>query len=119
MHQKSVCQSWDRPHRRKRRDEPWETYTERLRAMWLAEKAREAEEEAVRQALRREHRRGEPYLEYDEMAPPLPDLASVKGWSKADPEKVPHHPERALFGGWRIGDWEKREKREREKRSRR
>jgi hypothetical protein len=34
----------------------------------------------------------------------LPDLAQVTGWSRADPAKVAHHPERALFGGWRIED---------------
>ena len=38
----------------------------------------------------------------------LPDLAQVTGWSKADPSKTPHHPERALFGGWRIEDMEAR-----------
>jgi hypothetical protein len=44
LHNKTVNLSWERPHRRKRRGEPWETYTERLRAMWRAEKGREAEE---------------------------------------------------------------------------
>ena len=38
----------------------------------------------------------------------LPDLAQVTGWSRADPAKVAHHPERALFGGWRIEDMEKK-----------
>ena len=32
----------------------------------------------------------------------LPDLAQVTGWSNADPEKAPHDPDRALFGGWRM-----------------
>ncbi len=52
LHEKSVRQSWERPHRRKRRGEPWETYSQRLAAMWTAEKAREAEEEALRSAAR-------------------------------------------------------------------
>ena len=26
------------------------------------------------------------------------------GWSRADPAKVPHDPDTALFGGWRIED---------------
>ena len=52
LHEKSVRQSWDQPHRRKRRGEPWETYTERLRAMWTAEKAREAEDAALALAAR-------------------------------------------------------------------
>ena len=37
----------------------------------------------------------------------LPDLAQITGWSNADPEKVPHDPDRALFGGWRIGEMER------------
>jgi hypothetical protein len=36
----------------------------------------------------------------------LPDLAQVTGWSNADPEKAPADPDRALFGGWRIGEME-------------
>ena len=39
----------------------------------------------------------------------LPDLATVNGWSKADPAKTPHDADRALFGGWRLQDWRKRE----------
>lgn len=39
----------------------------------------------------------------------MPDLAQVTDWSNADPEKTPHDEKRALFGGWRIGDWKKRE----------
>jgi hypothetical protein len=38
----------------------------------------------------------------------LPDLAQVTGWSRADPEKTAHDPDRALFGGWRIEDMEGR-----------
>lgn len=43
---------------------------------------------------------------YDHETPPpaLPPLEQVTGWSAADPKKVKHHPEVALFGGWRIGD---------------
>ena len=37
----------------------------------------------------------------------LPDLAQVTGWSRADPEKGGHDPDRALFGGWRIEDMER------------
>lgn len=45
-----------------------------------------------------------------EALPELPPLDRVAGWSKADPGKKPHHPERALFGGWRLDDWEKRKR---------
>ena len=38
----------------------------------------------------------------------LPDLAQVTGWSRADPDKAPHHAGRALFGGWRIEDMERK-----------
>jgi len=47
----------------------------------------------------------------DEPLPPeLPPLDQVTGWSKADPAKKRHHPERPLFGGWRLDDWEKRKR---------
>lgn len=114
LHEKSVHQSWERPHRRKRRGEPWEIYGQRLAAMWAAEKAREAEVEAVRRAAR-----AGPFQEGDWTddpvpgapgPPPLPALDQVTGWSKADPAKAPHDPKRALFGGWRIEDWKKRER---------
>lgn len=38
-----------------------------------------------------------------------PPLHLVTGWSKAK-GKPPHNPDRALFGGWRLSDWEKRKK---------
>jgi hypothetical protein len=46
----------------------------------------------------------------EERPPPLPPLELVTGWSRADPAKRKHHPERPLFGGWRIGDWQKRKR---------
>ncbi|HKR23724.1 MAG TPA: hypothetical protein VJS15_00560, partial [Allosphingosinicella sp.] len=110
LHQKSVRQSWDLPHRRKRRGEPWETYTERLRAMWVCEKSREAEDRALRRAARWESA-GDWCLEEEagERPPPLPPLELVTGWSKADPDraKVAHNPGVALFGGWRLKDWKR------------
>ena len=116
LHEKSVRQSWDRPHHRRRRGEPWETYTARLRAMWVHEKALEAEAEALRQAgLRRAaqwERDGDWRLPEEREAgmPVLPQLDQVTGWSRADPAKAPHNPDRALFGGWRLEDWEKRKR---------
>jgi hypothetical protein len=108
LHRKSVRESWDRPHRRKRRGEPWETYTERLRAMWVAEKSREAEDHALRRAARYEET-GDWRFE-DEVAPlpPLPPLELVTGWSKADPNKTKHNSDIAMFGGWRLKDWKAR-----------
>ena len=107
LHEKSVRQGWELPHRRRRRGEPWETYTERLRAMWTAEKAREAEDAALRRAAHFE-RSGDWRYEEERALPALPALEQVTGWSKADPDKVPHDPDQALFGGWRIEHLKKR-----------
>ena len=102
LHEKSVRQSWERPHRRRRRGEPLETYTERLAAMWRAETGREAEEAALRRAARFEETgewrsRGE-----EEARPPaLPPLHLVTGWSRASGRPA-HDPDRALFGGRRL-----------------
>jgi hypothetical protein len=109
LHDKSVNQGWERPHRRKRRGEPWETYTERLRAMGACEKRREAEDAAVRRAAQYETT-GDWRFEEEAAPLPLPPLDQVSGWSKADPRRKPHHPGRALFGGWRLDDWDKRQR---------
>jgi hypothetical protein len=98
------------------RGESEEAHCERLAAMYRERQrcAREAFE--VAEAERRD--RGEPAwgpageavrreLALRE-AHGLPDLAQVTGWSKADPAKAPYHPERALFGGWRIEDMERK-----------
>jgi hypothetical protein len=100
LHEKSVNQSWEQPHRRRRRGESDSVYVERLRAMWRAEKAREGEEEALRRAARYEASRS--WRHEDEPPPPaLPPLETVTGWSKAS-GKAGRHGGLALFGGWRI-----------------
>ncbi|HEV2746202.1 MAG TPA: hypothetical protein VGW34_02765 [Allosphingosinicella sp.] len=110
LHEKSVRQSWDQPHRRRRRGESEATYVERLRAMWATEKCREAEDAAVRRAARYEATGGW-RLPGEEPPPKLPPLELVTGWSKANPDRAraTHNPDLALFGGWRIGDWKKRQ----------
>jgi hypothetical protein len=106
LHEKSVQQGWDMPHRRRRRGEPWETYTERLRAMWTVQQNRSAEDDAVRRALHYEETGSWRFA--DEAPPvPLPPLHLVTGWSKAS-GKPPHHEGVALFGGWRIGDMKRK-----------
>jgi hypothetical protein len=105
LHEKSVQQGWDLPHRRRRRGETDEVYTERLRAMWTCEKRREAEDDALRRALRFE-KSGEWRFEDEARPLPLPPLEQVTGWSKAA-GKAPHDPDVALFGGWRIGHMER------------
>jgi hypothetical protein len=105
LHQKSVCLGWERPHRRRRRGESDEIYSLRLSAMWAAEKAREAEDEAVRAAIELGGSEPPPPL------PPLPALDQVGGWSRAK-GAPPHDPDVALFGGWRLKEM-KRKLRER------
>jgi hypothetical protein len=105
LHEKSVEQGWERPHRRKRRGETPEMHSERLRAMWAVEQRRAREDEAVARAARTERRR--PQAETPAPPPPLPPLHLVTGWSKAS-GKPPHDPDVALFGGWRIKDMKKK-----------
>ncbi len=103
LHEKSVRQGWEKPHRRRRRGESDAVYTKRLGAMWGAEKAREAEDAALRRAAQYEET-GDWRFEAEAPPLPLPPLHLVTGWSRADPEKKPHDPDVALFGGWRIAD---------------
>ncbi|HWH23123.1 MAG TPA: hypothetical protein VNT25_07550 [Allosphingosinicella sp.] len=100
LHEKSVRRGWEQSHRRRRRGEPWEVYTARLRTMWECERRQEGEEEARRRAERFEES-GD--WRHEEEAPPipLPPLHLVTGWSRAKGGK-PHNPKLALFGGWRI-----------------
>ena len=82
--------------------------------MHEAQRAREAEDYAIREAAwRAAMERAGHYISPRVV---LADLAQVEGWSNACPEPVagasgkePHDPSRALFGGWRLEDWEKRE----------
>lgn len=106
LHEKSVRQGWDRPHRRRRRGESDETHRERLAAMWTWEKDRAAEDEALRCAARFEASGSWRFADEPE-PPPVPPLHLVTGWSKASGRK-PHHEGVALFGGWRIADMERK-----------
>jgi hypothetical protein len=99
LHQKSVHQSWDQPHRRKRRGESWDVYSERLRAMWAVEQSRAAERESLRRAALNAGRHT-PHPA--DRLPALPALDQVAGWSKADPSRPKHNPDVAMFGGWRL-----------------
>jgi hypothetical protein len=106
LHEKSVHQSWEQPHRRRRRGESDETHGLRLQAMWRAEKDLEAEASALRRAARYEET-GDWRFD-DELPPPeLPPLELVTGWSRATGRPA-HHEGVALFGGWRIGDMRRR-----------
>ena len=107
LHHKTVRLGWREPHLRRRKGESEAVFAERLGAVWRGGKALDAEDEALRRALRYE-KSGDWRFEGEAPPLPLPPLHLVTGWSKADPAKKPHHPDVALFGGWRIGDLEKR-----------
>jgi hypothetical protein len=105
LHDKSVNQGWEAPHRRRRRGESDEIYSLRLQAMWRAETGLAAEAAAVRRAFRYEETGG--WRHEDEVPPPeLVPLELVTGWSKASGRPA-HRPGLALFGGWRIEEMEK------------
>jgi len=116
LHEKSVRQGWDLPHKRKRRGESWETYTERLRAMWTVQQDRTREQDALRRAALYE-KSGSWRFEDEAPQPPLPPLEFATGrldsawkdrsWSKGAKVEIVHNPDLALFGGWRLRDWEK------------
>ena len=113
LHQKEARLWSERPDRRRRRGESTDRYSARLGRKWRAEKASNCEGYEVARAIQG----GGEAPEHLEPAPPvLPALEQVTGWSKArpelvegaDPGKTPHHPDLALFGGWRLEDWKGR-----------
>jgi hypothetical protein len=133
LHQKAALLVDEPTPMRRRRGESNEARNERLAQMSEARDRRAREEFEVAEVERWE--RGEPAprpagemvrerLGLDRKGPStsfagpppleiegrmgLPDLAQVTGWSRADPGKAAHHPERALFGGWRLEDMETR-----------
>ena len=107
LHQKEVLGRTEPRHTRRRRGEPEIVYHTRLAAMHEAGQERAREQFRIAEAIRAADRAAA--SPHEPPPPPLPDLAQVTGWSKADPAKVPHHEGVALFGGWRIGDWKKGE----------
>jgi hypothetical protein len=108
LHQKEARLTAEPAHIKRRRGESQEAHSVRLTAMYEARLQRAREAFDVAEAERRE--RGEPSPFGPEVLPSLPDLAQVPpaSWSKADPDKPPHDPKRALFGGWRIEDMEEK-----------
>ncbi|HEY6815984.1 MAG TPA: hypothetical protein VI168_10630 [Croceibacterium sp.] len=97
---------WDeRPDRRRRRGETTDRYSARLGRKWRAEKAWDREGYEVARAARDG---GQAPAHLEPPAPLLPALEQVTGWSKAKPGAAERRKagRPALFGGWRIGDWE-------------
>lgn len=100
LHQETRLQA-EPPHIKRRRGESREARPVRLSAMYRARIERDREAFRIAEAER--HATGRP-SPFGLPQPMLPALDQMTGWSKADPEKVPHDPTRALFGGWRLKD---------------
>lgn len=101
LHQKEV-RLWNEPEPlRRRRGESNEARSVRLSLIYEARLEREREKFRIAEAARAA--RSEPlHAPHEPNAPVLPDLAQVQGWSKASGNPA-HDPDRALFGGWRLG----------------
>lgn len=124
LHQKQARLQEEPAHIKRRRGESSDVHSFRLAAMYQAHAAQQRALFAIAEAERRAQ--GEPWLfgpEHLPDPPILPDLAQVTGWSKAKarqasrkadpsddagsaPAAGAYHPDVALFGGWRLGDWE-------------
>ena len=106
LHQKAALLVDEPTPMRRRKGESHEALCERLALM--AEARDERAREAFEAAEAERHERGLPAWgpagEEVRRRLGLPDLAQVTGWSRADPDKAPHDPDIALFGGWRIED---------------
>jgi len=100
LHQKEARLLAEPAHIRRRRGESREAHSARLGAMHEERLRRDREAYDIAEMLR--DYRGEAPM----FAPaPLPDLAQVKGWSKARRRAEGEaEPDRALFGGWRIAE---------------
>ena len=105
LHQKEVRLQAEPPHIKRRRGELPEAHSARLAAMYRARIERDREAFRIAEAERRTAGRPSPF---GPPPPVLPALDQVTGWSKANPEKAPHDPTRALFGGWRLKDMKRR-----------
>ncbi|MEG3179419.1 hypothetical protein [Sphingomonas sp. LT1P40] len=102
LHQKEARLQAEPPHIKRRRGESSDAHSYRLGAMYEADLQRRREDFNIAEAARRAA--GHPHL-FGPKVLPLPALDQVRGWSKADPGKVPHDPDTPMFGGWRLKDW--------------
>jgi hypothetical protein len=106
LHQKEARLWSNRPDRKKRRSETHDQWAERLARKWEHERHWDREQWELEKLLKKL----DVEVPAHEPPPPvLPALDQVTGWSKADPTKTPHDRDRALFGGWRLKDWEERD----------
>ncbi|UZK69352.1 hypothetical protein OKW76_15270 [Sphingomonas sp. S1-29] len=110
LHHKTARLWAQAPHMTRRRGESSQQWSERRAAEYRAAKTRETEAlkmAATNAALHAALDRIAP-LPHEPPPPVLPALDQVTGWSQADADKTPHDPTRALFGGWRFEDLERR-----------
>jgi hypothetical protein len=107
LHQKEARLWGERPDRRRRRGESGDQWSARLGRKWRAEKAWAREGYEVVAAL---CDGGEAPARLEPPAPVLPALDQVTGWSKAraGAKDAASAARPALFGGWRLRDWEGR-----------
>jgi hypothetical protein len=114
LHQKEVRLQAEPPHIKRRRGESREAHSIRLSAMYQARLQRDREAFDIAEAARRERGEAAWAEEGENELPALPALDQVTGWSKANPDraKAVHNPDLALFGGWRLRDWERQVARE-------
>ena len=126
LHQKEARLWAERPDMYARcPGEATEQWSKRRAGNYIAELAREAEDSQLARVAKAG---GLKRAGFEVPAPALPDLAQVKGWSRAkkqpalpaeppelergdfavppapDPANGQHHPDTAMFGGWRLGD---------------
>ena len=104
LHRKRVDQGDLPPPLRRRPGESHAAVSMRLSLLHEARLERDREAYRVAEAARNA---GPVPPEEEAEIPPMPQLDKVTGWSGADPGKGVHNPERAMFGGWRIGDWKR------------
>lgn len=99
LHQKEVLLVSEPLAGKRRRSESTEAYNVRLALIGEARLEREREKFRVAEAQRRAAREA---ASPHEVPIVLPQLDQVTGWSKADPDAVPHEEGVALFGGFRV-----------------
>ena len=106
LHQKEA-RLWAEPQPiRRRRGESDEARNVRLALIYEARLQHQRDLFDRAEAARRAAREPPAAPEHEPQPLVLPYLAQVTGWSKAA-GKPAHDPGRALFGGWRIDDWER------------
>ena len=100
LHQKEARFHAERRDMLQRPGERRDAHAARLGRRYMIQLAEEAEHHLLDEVIDNEAHR---HVRHDEPPiPPLPDLAQVTGWSRADPNKRRADENLALFGGFRL-----------------